>query len=789
MTKHLPKLSFYLLILLILILAVATFIEKAQGTSFVYDVVYGSWWFCGVWAVLVLLCVIGIIKGKMYRNLSVFTVHISFIIILISALFTKLTSEQGIIILNKNEAGNLFQADDEAKLLPFQLKLDTFYVENYPGTNAPADYVSRITVIDSIAKETKSGVVSMNNIFEYGGYRFYQSSFDESWDTSVLSINRDIIGIPLSYSGYALFVIGMIWCLLSPKNTFRKLLRHPLLKKAIVLLLILLPTALSAQTITKDSLTLSRKQADEFGNLWMLYDGRITPVATFARDFMSKLTGKTSFSYLNANQFLCAFLFFPEKWQQVALFEVNDPELKKLLQAEHEKAALMHFFDENGAYKLGKYASELSKGGQKSSRIKEVEKLNEKVQLIEMLHNGYLLQLYPLNINGEVKWYYPTQNLHTKEERENTDMIRKSLLEYYREVHSGNEQQAFNVLRKIDEFQRKNAGKVLPSDKHRDIEIFYLKANISKILFMVNLTFGMLALLGFFVLSGKKQQKLNAILSGFLILSFLVHTVNIGLRTYIAGRLPFSNGYETMLLIAWCALLMAVLFRRRIPIVMPFGFLLSGFTLLVAYLSAMNPKITPLVPVLSSPLLSIHVSTIMLSYTLLAFIALNSLYSIILLLVSRNGKENVLLQLERNKIYSQLCLYPALLFLGAGIFIGAVWANISWGRYWGWDPKEVWALITFLVYGLMAHEKILMPFRRPFFFHVFGLFAFSTVLMTYFGVNYFLGGMHSYAGEMEIGKIGIIIAGSVIVLSVLCVLGYRSAFCRSVGEQKCSNGR
>jgi len=177
--------------------------------------------------------------------------------------------------------------------------------------------------------------------------------------------------------------------------------------------------------------------------------------------------------------------------------------------------------------------------------------------------------------------------------------------------------------------------------------------------------------------------------------------------------------------------------------------------------------------VLSSPLLSIHVSSIMLAYTLLAFIALNSLYSLVLLLVSKSKPKNILQQIERNKIYSQICLYPALLFLGAGIFIGAVWANVSWGRYWGWDPKEVWALITFLIYGFIAHERMLKRFQNPFFFHVFGLFAFSSVLMTYFGVNYFLGGMHSYAGEIETEQTGLYIMSSVIVLGMLCILAYR----------------
>jgi ABC-type transport system involved in cytochrome c biogenesis permease subunit len=283
---------------------------------------------------------------------------------------------------------------------------------------------------------------------------------------------------------------------------------------------------------------------------------------------------------------------------------------------------------------------------------------------------------------------------------------------------------------------------------------------------------GILSMLAFFFLNGKKLRIVNILLYGFLIISFLLLSLHIGLRTYIAERLPFSNGFETMLIIAWCAMLSGLLFKRKIAIILPFSFLLSGCTLLVAYLGMMNPKITPLIPVLSSPLLSIHVSVIMLAYTLLAFIALNSLISIIQTLVVKKGKNDLQLLLERNKIHSLISLYPALLLLGSGIFIGAVWANISWGRYWGWDPKEVWALITFLVYGLMAHEKLCKYFSHVFFFHSFGLLAFSTVLMTYFGVNYFLGGMHSYAGEMELDTAWLIIVGIFTAIFALIFAGY-----------------
>ncbi|MFV0469730.1 MAG: cytochrome c biogenesis protein CcsA [Dysgonomonas sp.] len=769
------RLPFWSIVILVVILSVATFVEKANGSDFVYSHIYGTWWFCAVWGVVVILSIIGIVKGKMYNNIPLLLVHASFIVILIGALCTKLTAQHGYMILNKGVANNLVKADTDILKLDFEVKLDTFYIAYYPGTNAPADYVSRISISDQRTNDSLSAMVSMNNIYSYDGYRFYQTSFEDDWQTSVLSVNHDVWGIALTYIGYGLFMLSMLWYLWSPQNAFRKLLANPLLKKVGMLLLLGLPLSVTSQTITPDGLTVTRSQADKFGSLWMLYDGKITPVATFAHDFTLKLTGKTSFSYLNSNQFLMSFLFFPNKWEQVALFKIEDPELKKLLNAESENAALQDFFDSEGTYKLAKYfENQPDMEMSKTPKQKEIVKLNDKIQLINMLHGGSLLQLYPITVNGRLKWYYPTQNLRLEQEQEHIDMIRNSLFSYYKALTANDDKSADAELEKIAEFQKKNAGNILPSEFHRNVELIYLKTDFTSILFMSGFTLGILALILNFSLPDKKQRAANKIFYFALLACFLIHTYSIFLRTYIGGRLPFSNGFETMLIIAWFSMLIALLFGRRMPVVIPFGFLISGCSLLVAHLGMMNPKITPLVPVLSSPLLSIHVSVIMIAYTLLAFVALNSLVSLIQILVSRKGRAQTTIDLlERNKVYSQLCLYPAIFFLGAGIFIGAVWANISWGRYWGWDPKEVWALITFLIYSLIFHEKNIKIFTNTFTFHVFGFLSFSSVLMTYFGVNYFLGGMHSYAGEIQFDKTGIILVVSVLAALLLVVASYR----------------
>lgn len=201
-----------------------------------------------------------------------------------------------------------------------------------------------------------------------------------------------------------------------------------------------------------------------------------------------------------------------------------------------------------------------------------------------------------------------------------------------------------------------------------------------------------------------------------------------------------ANGYETMLLLAWFVQLLTLIVCLKNKLVLTFGFLLAGFFLLVAHLGQLDPQITPLMPVLASPLLSVHVSIIMMSFALLSLTFICGLTALISRLFGAD--DEALMALRR---LSLLFLYPALTTLGIGIFIGAIWANVSWGQYWSWDPKEVWALITFMTYGIVVHTHTLPLFRRPLPYHWFVTLAFLTILMTYFGVNFFLGGMHSYA--------------------------------------------
>ena len=415
-------------------------------------------------------------------------------------------------------------------------------------------------------------------------------------------------------------------------------------------------------------------------HLSVVYNDRVVPFNTLALDFVQKITGKSSFKGLSAEQIVVSTMLYPEDWSKVKMIYVKDAALRKELGAEDKYLCMQDLFV-GREYKLNALYGKITDKHSKS--FKQLQELDEKVALILMLNNGTLVKPLPKD------------------------------------------------------------GSVTPlSDSKIDAELFYNRVPFTKILFMLNLTMGFLAFFYLLYCGLKKKQKMRFATVAFSVILFAstaFHLLGYVLRWYIGGRIPLSNGFETMQFVALCVLLISCALYRRFIFVLPFGFLLSGFTLLVSYLGQMNPQITPLMPVLVSPWLSSHVSMIMMSYALFAFMMFNA---ILALCMMRGGNEE---QVEQLTVLSKVMMYPACFFLGIGIFLGAVWANVSWGRYWAWDPKEVWALITFMVYSVGFHSDSIKILRNPKFFHWYMLLAFLTILMTYFGVNYVLGGMHSYA--------------------------------------------
>lgn len=686
MKDHLlNKAVWSLYVAMVAVLAVATLVEYSEGTAYVCKYIYHSPVFCIGWGLLVLLGGLWLLfKKRMWRRVPSFLLHLSFVVILSGAFLSFLSSKKGYVHLRMNAPMTQF-VDQETRLvtdLPFSLALDTFFIKYYPGTDAPSDYVSRVSCWSSGEPVVTFAEISMNQVLDYQGYRFYQSSFDEDGKGSWLSVNYDPWGTAVTYIGYLMLGLSMIAVLFQRRGTFRKLLDHPLLKAAGVFLLFL-SVGTEGHATTKKLPVISETEADSLAMVQVIYQDRVVPFHTLARDFVKKLSGKDAFGGLPAERIVGSWMKYPEEWRYVPIIRVKSEELRRRLglEASSPYVRLVDLLD-CGHYCLRDlWHPDKQKTGKPSSLEKAILETDEKVALVMMLCQGTLAR--PLPTDGSVE---PL------------------------------------------------------SDREVKAELLYNRIPFSKILFMFNLALGFLSFGRMLAVTWWKRKTSlpschwNRFWGTALWLSLLFHSSGYALRWYIAGRIPLGNGYETMQFMALCVLVLACLLRRRFPFAVPFGFLLSGFILLVSHLGQMNPQITPLVPVLVSPWLSIHVSCIMVSYALLAFVWLNGLLGFC---VSREA--------GRLMLFSRLLLYPAVFFLGAGIFVGAVWANVSWGRYWAWDPKEVWALVTFLVYALPFHADSLSCFRNPKFFHLYMLLAFLTVLMTYFGVNHFLGGMHGYA--------------------------------------------
>lgn len=751
------KIIFILYILVLVCMAAATIVEKSQGTDYAHAHYYGAWWFILIWAVLAALGAFYIIKRKVKCG-STLALHLSFIIILAGALLTHISAKRGMIHLRIGQPTDTYMAQDEEQgmkeeKLPFSLCLQKFEAKMHDGTNAAADYSSKFTVIDGDDKS--EGEVSMNNIYSHRSYRLYQSSYDEDGKGSVLAINADPFGIPVTYTGYALLFISLVWMLFDPKGGYRKLLKSPLLKKGALMIALILSMA-NIQTLHAESATgnlqnavLPKETAEKFGELHILYNDRICPVQTFALDFCKKIYGARSYQGLTAEQVLSGWVFYGNTWANEPFIKIKSGEMKTAMNLP-DYASLNTFFNrEMGGYTIGQYVQEYY-NGQQDKFHQQAADIDGKIQIIMELREGISLKVLPYTFTKNVKatkdhsfikagtttWFSPVDKLPQAVEHQHALYIRNVFSLLNGDVKAGNTSRVNEFFVKMKKYQEVSSGNSLPTATQYKAERINNAFPFATILFMANLTLGFIALFyTIYRMTKKKEIKvLNIALPILLGVSFLALTFGLALRWIISGNVPMSNGYESMLTVAWFVMLISILMQLRIRIVMVFGFLISGFFLLVSHINQMDPAIGQMMPVLNSPLLSIHVSIIMMSYALLSLTFICGIMGICL---RSHGEE---LQ-ELSRIF----LYPALTTMGFGIFIGAIWANVSWGNYWSWDSKETWALITFMLYAVVVHTQSLPVFRKPLVYHIYITLAFLSIAMTYFGVNYFLTGMHSYA--------------------------------------------
>ncbi|WP_423126350.1 c-type cytochrome biogenesis protein CcsB [Gaoshiqia sp. Z1-71] len=665
--------------------------------------------------------------------------------------------------------------------LPFKLYLKDFQLERYIGSESPSSYASEIKLIDEQEGVERDVRIFMNNTLKYRGYRFYQSSYDVDELGTVLSVNKDFWGTFVTYLGYLLMALGMIFSLFYKHSYFQFLVRH--LKElnkfkvtaALAFLLLLSGQAQGNNAAVSGIPSLDAQLVSDFSELWVHgRDGRIEPMSTLSNEILRKVSRKSSFYGKSADEVVLSMHLYPEIWRTVPMIKV-DREVAAFLGIQGKYAAAVDFFDMSGHYKLAEPAQAAynKMPGMRNQKEKEFLYTDERVNICFMVFNGEFFTFFPPK-NPTEAWFFAGSKPDGYPRADSLfvnrsfQLLRESLL-------PGSDVQPRQILATVASFQEKFGAEILPPAQKKSAELTYNKIQPFKRVFSWYLLTGFILLTVLFVNIFRQKPAGKLVIRmfvGLIFFGFLLHTGGLILRWYISGHAPWSNGYESMVYVAWAAMLSGFIFGRKYPLVLGTAAFLSGITLFVAHLNWMNPEITPLVPVLKSYWLIIHVAIITASY---GFIGLSAFVGLLVLtlygLMKERNRENVNHYIDQLTTISELSATIGLYMLTIGTFLGGVWANESWGRYWGWDPKETWALITVMIYAFVVHMRLIPSLRGRFNYNLATVIGFSSVLMTYFGVNYFLSGMHSY-GKGSVDGIHWAVYVSLVLVAGLITFSY-----------------
>ncbi len=664
--------------------------------------------------------------------------------------------------------------------LPFSLRLIDFQLDRYPGSNSPSSFASEVMLIDKENNLQEPHRIFMNNILEHRGYRFYQSSYDANDEKgTVLSVNHDKIGTSVTYLGYFLMIITIIAALFTRHGRFGALVKATR-KGAMALIAVLLFMGFSA-AYSQDATTgkeLDQAEVKAFGKLWAQgSEGRFMPLNTVAQDIVKKINKSNKYQSMLPEEFWLRILMNPVYWEQQPIFKIESSEIAAKLGLNSPKVSFSAFINGEQYILSGMVnVAYAKKPNLRTGTDKAVIKLDEKLNVFYMAVNGGLLKIFPDPADSHIKWY----DLQSKPKglpAMDSLFVASSFQQYLVALQSGNAPEAQKWREAIASYQEKYGSEVIPSDKKATLEVLYNKILVFERLAPFYATIGLILLIIQFMVMfrpKKWQLKVSWIFTGLLFLGFLFHTVGLSIRWYVSGHAPMSNGYESMIFVAWGALLAGFMVVRRSQMAMALTAILAAVALLVAHLSWMSPEITNLVPVLKSIWLTIHVAVIMTSYSFLGLGALIGLVVLVLYILKTNVNrftidKHILHLTNINKVVVIVGLY----LITIGCFLGAIWANEAWGRYWGWDAKETWCLVSILVYTFVGHMHNIKGLNSPFSFNLGSLLGFSSILMTYFGVNYFLSAsMHSYAA----GDTPAVPIGAYVAVMVVLVLMYWAYF-------------
>ena len=660
------------------------------------------------------------------------------------------------------------------KTLPFEIKLNDFIAEKYPGTEKSySSFKSKVTVIDD---STFDYDIYMNHILNHKGYRFFQASFDPDEKGTVLSVNNDWLGTLMTYVGYFLLYLGLLGIMFFGKTRFKdlsnKLEKVKIKKESMIILMFLFSTVFYSQDNHEhnqssnlnqiDSLIInnpvSLEHAAEFGSL-VIQDsgGRMKPLNTFASELLRKVSKSDTYKGLNADQVLVSIIKNPISWYNVPIIYLkrgNDSIRKIAGRNKKEKyASFVDFFDENGSYKISSQLEAAYKASLPNQFQKDFIELDRRVNLLFSAFEGKILRIFPIPNDFNNKWVaFP--DVQPKDFEGIDSLYVKNVLPLYlgaldNDIETGDYNNSKKLLESIRGFQTKYGSEILPSDEKIKAEIIYNKYDIFKNLFSWYMYVGtlMFAFLIFQIFYENKFVKILVLFSKYSIVGlFIIHTLGLIARSYVSGHAPWSDAYESMIYVAWATVGIGLAFGRKSNLTIASTSFVAAMILMIAHWNWMDPEIANLVPVLDSYWLMIHVSVIVGSYgpfTLGMILGIVSLF--LILITNEKNKNKINLNLQELTIINELSLTVGLIMLTIGNFLGGQWANESWGRYWGWDPKETWALISIMIYAFVLHMRLIPGLKGKWIFNLMSILAFGSIMMTYFGVNFYLTGLHSYA--------------------------------------------
>nr|WP_299381799.1 cytochrome c biogenesis protein CcsA [Allomuricauda sp.] len=673
--------------------------------------------------------------------------------------------------------------------LPFSIKLNDFIAEKYPGTETGyASFMSKITVDDERSFDYD---IYMNHVLDHKGYRFFQSSFHPDEKGTVLSVNHDFWGTWITYIGYFLLYFGLMGIMFFGKTRFKdleqQLKKIKKKKKALTAVFLLCFTVVGAQQNSGDdhahsnlptqaqvdsiiqATIVSKEHAEKFGALVIQDEGgRMKPIHTFASELLRKLSGKDTYQDLSANQVFLSMMMNPGVWYNtefIKLAKRENDSIRRVIGVEKgtKYVKATDFFDDKGGYKLQPYLEKATSTTNPSNFEKDFKKVGERLSLLNIALSGQIVKIFPLLNDDNNKWisaieyrsgpYQVSDSLYA-------NFIKNSIPYYLSSLRTSTEtgdySQADTLLEAFKQNQKNHGAEVLPPDQKIKTEILYNKLDLFNRLYKYYgiVSFWLLVILVLRIFKERETLKASSyLLKGTIVLFFVWHTVGLIMRWYVSGHAPWSDAYETILLIAWVAILIGLILtiKSSNDLVLSAAAFIAAIFLWIDHMSWVDPQIANLQPVLNSYWLKIHVVVIVGSYGPLALGMILGVVSLVLIiLTNKKNKARMELNLKQLSIINELALTAGLVMLTIGNFLGGQWANESWGRYWGWDPKETWALISIMVYAFVLHMRLVPGLRGRWTFNFASIIAFASIMMTYFGVNFYLVGLHSYASGDQV---------------------------------------